>query len=356
MPAGHTQISALISNAHEKFGDLTVKHLEKMRSRHRIRVLQTHEDMSKDNTLRLVLPSVLLSRKNLSELFDLFQTEHLMKMYWGDSVCSAASEQYQVDQAQFKSLYQMFMPWQCGSHTDTMAQRTFNLLDQDGQNYITFSQFAHWIDTLYSAELNEKVRLLYRLHIPPALTEDEGKSNRTPLKAPILSTTRPLCVNLPNGDSKSFNEQLQQMLKDLWTNKDKDLEKPLPYMNQQEFVQFCKTLCSMFHGVPGENELFQAIAVVTSLLLQIGEAWNKGTKPKESDQTASASGGGISKADTEWTVSFEQILASVLTEQVLVNFLDKPVDLCERIALAKEKQYQQHSGQPETCSKLEWSI
>lgn len=108
----------------------------------------------------------------------------------------------------------------------------------------------------------------------------------------------------------------------------------------------------MFHGVPGENELFQAIAVVTSLVLQIGEARHKGAEPRESDQTAlqsdqtvSASGrGSMSEAGSDWTVSFEQILASLLTEQVLVTFLETPVNLGEKIALAKEKQYQQRSG------------
>ncbi|KAB5576680.1 hypothetical protein PHYPO_G00200480 [Pangasianodon hypophthalmus] len=326
-----------------KFGDLTVKQLERMRSRHRIQVLQAHEDTSKENTLRLVSPGVSLSQENLSELYDLFKTEHFINLYWGDGVCSASLEQYQLDRAQFKSLYQLLMPWQCGSHTDTMAQRTFNLLDQDGQNHITFSQFARWIDTLYCEELNEKVRLLYRLHIPPALTENEG--NPSPVKAPILSTNRPLCVNLPNGEGKSYEEQLKQMLKDLGKEKDKGVEKPLPHMKQREFVQFCKTLCSMFHGIPGENELFQAIAVVTSLVLQIGEARHKGAEPKESDQTASVSGrGSVSDAETDWTVSFEQILASLLTEQVLVNFLETPVDLSGKIASAKEKQYQQRSG------------
>lgn len=117
------------------------------------------------------------------------------------------------------------------------------------------------------------------------------------------------------------------------------------FLHQREFVQFCKTLCSMFHGVPGENDLFQAIAVVTSLVLQIGEARHKGTKPKESDQTASASArGSASEADSDWTVSFEQILASLLTEQVLVNFLETPMDLSGKIASAREKQYHQRSG------------
>lgn len=78
-------------------------------------------------------------------LLCVFQTEHFINLYWGDEACSGPDVKYQVDRVQFKSLYQLLMPWQCGSHTDTLAQRTFNLLDHDGQNRITFSQFAQWI-------------------------------------------------------------------------------------------------------------------------------------------------------------------------------------------------------------------
>ncbi|KAI4898145.1 hypothetical protein NFI96_023055, partial [Prochilodus magdalenae] len=350
-PAGHTHITGLINDAYEKFGDLTVKQLERMRCRHRIQVLQTHEDTTKENTLRLVSPDVSLSQDDLSSLYDLFKTEHFISLYWGDVVrpttpeSRAASrgytESYHVDCAQFKSLYVLLTPWPCGSHTDTVAQRTFTLLDQNMLNRISFTQFARWLDTLYCEDFNEKVRLLYRLHIPPALTENEDQSSLT--KNPILSTTRPLYVDLPNGERKSHEEQLKQMLKDLAKEKDKGQEKPLPHMKQREFVQFCKTLCNMFHGDCAENELFQAIAMVTSLVLQIGEARNKGqrmeAKPKEGespDQAASS----MSEAEGDWTASFEQILASLLTEQALVNFLERPVDLSAKIASAKERQYQ----------------
>lgn len=60
------------------------------------------------------------------------------------------------------------------------------------------------------------------------------------------------------------------MIKDLAKEKDKT-EKELPKMSQREFIQFCKTLYSMFHEDPEENDLYQAIATVTTLLLQIGE-------------------------------------------------------------------------------------
>jgi len=119
----------------------------------------------------------------------------------------------------------------------------------------------------------------------------------------------------------------------------------------------------MFHGDPGENDLFQAIATVTSLVLQIGEVGHRGqssgsevgsqeeAKAAGSQQVTAADGGtdgsssdGSLAADGEWTVSYAQILASLLTEQALVNFFEKPVDLTAKIAEAKENQYQQRAG------------
>ncbi|GAA6225238.1 TBC1 domain family member 8 [Lates japonicus] len=380
---GHTNITNLINESYEKFGDLTVRQIERLRCRHRIQVLQAHEDTTKENSLRLVTPDVSIPPENLADVYDLFKTEHFITLYWGDSSSAAAAEaaawrysdsgrsymerQYRLDRPQFKSLYGLLVPWPGGSnqHTDTVANRTFTLLDQDHDNLVTFREFAGWLDTLYCEELNEKIRLLYRLHIPPALTESED--DPALIKSPLLSSNRPLYVNLPSGvesEVKDYQEQLKQMLQDLAKEKEKDVEKPLPFMTQREFIQFCKTLYSMFHGDPEENDLFQAIATVTSLVLQIGEAGHrghssgsevtgqeevKGAQPSQmaaegARSEASREGDGSSTAEREWTVSYAQILASLLTEQSLVNFFEKPVDLSAKITEAKEKQYHQRAG------------
>ncbi|XP_022596877.1 TBC1 domain family member 8 [Seriola dumerili] len=376
----HTNITNLINESYEKFGDLTVRQIERLRCRHRIRVLQAHEDTTKENALRLVTPDVSILPEILADVYDLFKTEHFISLYWGDSSSAAAAEaaawsygdsgrsymerQYRLDRPQFKSLYGLLVPWPGGSnqHTDTVANRTFTLLDQDRDNLVTFREFAGWLDTLYCEELNEKIRLLYRLHIPPALTESEDDPSL--MKSPLLSTNRPLCVNLPSGvegEVKDYQEQLKQMLQDLAKEKEKDVEKPLPLMNQREFIQFCKTLYSMFHGEPEENDLFQAIATVTSLVLQIGEAGHrghssgsevtgkeeaKGAQPAQvTAEDAGADGSSApAAAEKEWTVSYAQILASLLTEQALVNFFEKPTDLSAQIAAAREKQYHQRAG------------
>ncbi|KAM6955462.1 TBC1 domain family member 8 [Lycodopsis pacificus] len=353
----NTNISDLINESYEKFGDLTVRQIERLRCRHRIQVLQAHEDTTKDNALRVVTPDVSMSPENLADVYDLFKTEHFISLYWGDSSSAAAAEaaawrhgdsgrsyverQYRLDRPQFKSLYGLLAPWPGDSnqHADTLANRTFTLLDQHRHSLVTFREFAGWLDTLYCEELNEKIRLLYRLHIPPALTESEDEPSL--MKSPLMSSNRPLCVHLPagvEGEQTDYQEQLKQMLKDLVTEREPDVEKPLPLMNQRQFIQFCKTLYSMFHGAPEENELFQAIATVTSLVLQIGEAGHRG--PGSGSEVAAAA----EDAGGEWTVSYAQILASLLTEQALVNFFEEPVDLCLKVAAAKVKQYHQRAG------------
>ncbi|XP_072253584.1 TBC1 domain family member 8 isoform X2 [Leuresthes tenuis] len=376
---GHMNITDLINESFDKFGNLTVRHIERLRCLHRVQVLQAHEDTTKENTLRVVTADVSISPENLSDIYDLFKTEHFISLYWGDRSSAAAAEaaawqyrdvsnrsfverQYRLDRPQFKSLYALLAPWPAGAnqHTDTLANRTFTLLDPDRSNLVTFKEFANWLDTLYSEELNEKIRLLYRLHIPPALTESEDDPSL--MKSPLVSTNRPLYVNLPpdgEDEVKDYQDQMKQMLQDLAKEKEKDVEKPLPLMNQREFIQFCKTLYSMFHGDPGENDLFQAIATVTSLVLQIGEVGHRGqssgsevgsqeeAKAAGSKQVTAAdgsSGDGSLAADSEWTVSYAQILASLLTEQALVNFFEKPVDLTAKIAEAKENQYQQRAS------------
>ncbi|EPY75718.1 hypothetical protein CB1_001577012 [Camelus ferus] len=243
------------------------------------------------------------------------------------------AEQYRIDARQFARLFQLVSPWTCGAHTDILAERTFRLLDDNMDHLIEFKAFVSCLDIMYNGEMNEKIKLLYRLHIPP-------------------------------GDTIDYQKQLKQMIKDLAKEKDKT-EKELPKMSQREFIQFCKTLYSMFHEDPEENDLYQAIATVTTLLLQIGEVGQRGSSsgscsqeggeelqasapsPEQDSVFADADTGKgpqeppafPEEAQGGWTVSLEHILASLLTEQSLVNFFEKPLDIKSKLENAKINQY-----------------
>ncbi|XP_004704394.2 TBC1 domain family member 8 [Echinops telfairi] len=373
-----TDIADLIRDSYEKFGDQSVEQIEHLRCKHRIRVLQGHEDTTRQNVLRVVIPEVSLLPEDLEELYNLFKREHLMSCYWEQpspvlqrhDPSRPYAEQYRIDPQQFASLFKLVSPWTCGAHTKILAERTFRLLDDNMDHLIEFKGFVGCLDTMYNGEMNEKIKLLYRLHIPPALTENDQDS-QSPLKSPLLSTSRPLVFGKSNGDATDYQKQLKQMIKDLAKEKDKT-EKELPKMSQREFIQFCKTLYSMFHEDPEENELYQAIATVTTLLLQIGEVGqrssssgscsqeggedlqvsapspdqdsvfapaDKGTAPQDSHVFPEAGREG------DWTVSLEHILASLLTEQSLVNFFEKPLEMKSKLENAKINQYSLKTGE-----------
>ncbi|XP_038617685.1 TBC1 domain family member 8 isoform X2 [Tachyglossus aculeatus] len=366
-----TEIADLIRDAYEKFGDRSVEQIEHMRCKHRIQVLQSHEDITKQNVLRVVIPDVTILPEELEELYDLFKREHLMSCYW-DQMSPAVerhdpnrpyAEHYCIDCRQLTGLFKLVSPWTCGEHTEILAERLFRLLDENVDHLVGFKGFARCLDVMYHGEMNEKIKLLYRLHIPPALTEND-RDSQSPLKNPLLSTSRPLVFGKPKGDAMDYQKQLKQMLKDLAREKDKT-EKELPKMSQREFIQFCKTLYSMFHEDPEENDLYQAIATVTTLLLQIGEVGqssrSSGSNSEDfpEDPQAESSAGASERdsvfvestrnpqkdspslglAEGDWSVSLEHILASLLTEQSLVNFFEKPVDIKPKLESAKLNQY-----------------
>uniref|UniRef100_A0A452GTN3 TBC1 domain family member 8 n=1 Tax=Gopherus agassizii TaxID=38772 RepID=A0A452GTN3_9SAUR len=366
-PCPVTEIADLIRDSYEKFGDHSVEQIEHMRYKHRIRVLQSHEDTTKQNVLRVVIPDVSILPEDLEELYDLFKREHLMSCYWQGmrpvilrhDPSRPYAEQYRIDSQQFTNLYKLVSPWTCGEHTQILAERTFRLLDENMDHLIEFKGFASCLDVMYNGEMNEKINLLYRLHIPPALTENERHS-QSPLKNSLLSTSRPLVFGKTNGDTIDYQKQLKQMLKDL-AKEDTKTEKAMPKMSQREFIQFCKTLYSMFHEDPEENSLYQAIATVTTLLLQIGEVGQRssslgsGSDEFTEDVQSEASDQDTVFTDTvktthketqslpvtegNWIISFEQILASLLTEQSLVNFFEKPLELKPKLENAKQNQY-----------------
>lgn len=237
-PCPGTDIADLIRDSYEKFGDQSVEQIERMRCRHRIRVLQGHEDTTKQNVLRVVTPEVSFLLEDLEELYDLFKREHMMSCYWEQprpvvsrhDPSRPYAEQYRIDGQQFAHLFQLVSPWTCGAHTEILAERTFRLLDDNMDHLIEFKAFVSCLDIMYNGEMNEKIKLLYKLHIPPALTEND-RDSQSPLKNPLLSTSRPLVFGKPNGDTADYQKQLKQMIKDLAKEKDK-IETELPQMCQ----------------------------------------------------------------------------------------------------------------------------
>ncbi|XP_064015638.1 TBC1 domain family member 8B isoform X1 [Pogoniulus pusillus] len=377
-------ITDLIRESNERYGDIRYEDVESMRCRNRLYVIQTLEATTKQNVLRVVSQDVKFSPSDLEELYELFKKEHFLSCYW--NVNSPALqhhdaslpylEQYRIDCQQFRLLCHLLSPWSHCANRDSLALWTFRLMDESSHCLINFKQFACVLDTMYNGSFTDKLKLLFKLHIPPAFTEVESLS---PSKGDDLSkeelihfsqlTASSVGDSLESDSLKASPERgkgkvdIQAYLKqwqDELTKKEESI-KDLPRMNQSQFIQFSKTLYNLFHGDPEEELLYRAIAVVTSLLLKMEEVGRKlqsPTSPVESpaaateapaevpgkektesssEQTDSSRAQSLSGSH-EWSFAFEQILASLLNEPAFVRFFEKPHSIKLKIESAKNLQ------------------
>ncbi|XP_054852200.1 TBC1 domain family member 8B [Eublepharis macularius] len=378
-------ITDLIRESNEKYGDICFEEVESMRHRNRLYVIQTLEATTKQNVLRVVSQDVKISPSDLEDLYELFKKEHFFSCYWNMNGPALKHhdpslpylDQYRIDCQQFRLLHHLLSPWARCANNDSLALWTFRLLDENLDGLINFKEFACILDAMYYGSFTHKLKLLFKLHIPPAFTEVESLS---PSKGAQLSKEELIHFSLLKVSSPGDSEDddalkrspdkgkgkldIQAYLKQ-WQDellKKEENVKDLPRMNQSQFIQFSKTLYNLFHGDPEEELLYRAIATVTSLLLKMEEVGRKlhsplglpkrtapstasvgaenGNEPPEMSPTQQTDGAipPIPSKDGEWSFAFEQILASLLNEPALVRFFEKPVDVRALLENAKAAQ------------------
>ncbi|XP_011925350.1 PREDICTED: TBC1 domain family member 9B isoform X4 [Cercocebus atys] len=466
-PPAEVDIFELLKVSYEKFSSLRAEDIEQMRFKQRLKVIQSLEDTAKRSVVRAIPVDIGFSIEELEDLYMVFKAKHLASQYWGSSHTVAGRrdpslpylEQYRIDASQFRELFASLTPWACGSHTPVLAGRMFRLLDKNKDSLINFKEFVTGMSGMYHGDLTEKLKVLYKLHLPPALSPEEAESA---LEAAHYFTEDSSSEALPQEEQEgSGGEDVQEKRGEekgtsspdyrhylrMWAKEkeaQKETIKDLPKMNQEQFIELCKTLYNMFSEDPMEQDLYHAIATVASLLLRIGEVGKKfsartGRKPRDcateedeppapgphqdaarelqppaaGDPQAKAGGdthlgkapqesqvvveGGSGEGqgspsqllsddetkddmsmssysvvstgslqcedltddtvlvggeacsptariggtvDTDWCISFEQILASILTESVLVNFFEKRVDIGLKIKDQKKVERQ----------------
>ncbi|XP_035289932.1 TBC1 domain family member 8B isoform X2 [Anguilla anguilla] len=364
----------LIREAYEKYGDIRSEDVESMRRRNKLYVIQTLEDTTKQNVLRVVSQEVKFSAAHLEDLYALFKRQHFLSCYWTmnspvllhHDPSLAYLEQYQLGQRQFRTLFSLLAPWTHCANQDDLSLWAFRLLDENQDGLVNFKEFCCGLDVLSSGSFTDKLKFIFKLHLPPAFTEVETGS-------PVLSEVHRLSHFSPLSDSLSHlsgltgrgKVDLQAYLRQ-WQDellKKEESIKDLPRINQGQFIQFSKTLYNLFHGDMEEESLYRAVARVTSLLLRMEEVGRKlqqsppvqvladGEVPKRPDSSGetlippgepdTASG----PEEVEWSFAFEQILASLLNEPDLVRFFEKPVDIQAKLEYAKSTQLKAQANQ-----------
>ncbi|XP_054422255.1 TBC1 domain family member 9B isoform X3 [Pteronotus mesoamericanus] len=325
-PPEEVDIFELLKVSYEKFGSLRAEDIEQMRFKQRLKVIQSLEDTAKRSVVRAIPGDIGFSVEELEDLYVVFKAKHMASQYWGSSRPAAVRrdpslpylEQYRIDASQFQELFASLTPWSCGAHTPVLAGRLFRLLDQNKDSLINFKEFVTGISGMYHGDLTDKLKMLYKLHLPPALSPEEPESaleaaryftEDSSAEASPLASDLDLCLPweaqeaLPQeGREGGGNEDVQEKRAEKGTSpsdcrhylqmwaKEKEVQKEsikdLPKMNQEQFIELCKTLYNMFSEDPMEQDLYHAIATVASLLLRIGEVGKRfsaqpGRKPRD---------------------------------------------------------------------------
>ncbi|XP_035638528.1 TBC1 domain family member 8B-like isoform X3 [Oncorhynchus keta] len=168
-------ISDLIKEAYEKYGDMKSEEVERMRKRNKLYVIQTLEDTTKQNVLRVVSQEVKFSAPQLDNLYSLFKRQHFLSCYWTmnspvllhHDPSLAYLEQYQLGFHQFRVLFSLLEPWSLCSGNDALFLWAFRLLDENQDGLVNFKEFCCALDILYSGTFTNKLKFLFKLHQPP---------------------------------------------------------------------------------------------------------------------------------------------------------------------------------------------
>ncbi|XP_040200926.1 TBC1 domain family member 9B isoform X4 [Rana temporaria] len=183
-PPIEVEIFDLIKASYEKFSSLRADDIEQMRFKQRLKVIQSLEDSAKRSVVRSISTDLGFSMEELEDLYVLFKAQHLMSCYWGANRASSNRhdpslpylEQYRIDLDQFQELFAQLTPWSFGPHITILAIRIFRLLDSNKDSLINFKEFVTGLGGMYHGDMTDKLKFLYKLHLPPALSSEETES------------------------------------------------------------------------------------------------------------------------------------------------------------------------------------
>lgn len=178
-------VNDLIIGSYQKFGFLTTENIDKQRNQQRLRVVQHLEDSVKRNVLRCVAADSAFPTDELEELFVLFKSAHMKSRYWGRREKSERSlpsehnswrdphEGIWIDNQRFQDLFSALSPWGVGEMSDVLANRCFKVVDTKCEGIINFKEFTIIFEKICRGDITQKMKLLYRMHLPPALPLQE---------------------------------------------------------------------------------------------------------------------------------------------------------------------------------------
>jgi len=410
-------ISQLILGAHNDF-PLSPHQIEKLRLKHRLKVVQNLEDGQMKNVLRSVHTYTHLSEEEMKSLFLLIKNEQLMRISRANDPHSQERlnpslpfyQLYKCDFDTFNQIFTLCSPWKKAESCDVLSLRMFRIMDSNGDGFVNFKDVVVLLSLMCAGDVQKGLKLLYCLHLPGVVhpseldqveeregaevasdatdyfTSGQQEIGKTLHYLRMRSVDHHGDFDIAEGGSASWDQTPLysshsagsdqpnlSSIQDLLTLESSKLEmRVIPPLPQKHFVLLWKTLYSLFmendcsHVETAEEQrLYHSVSLVGTLLLQIGEVGQKFDKrrlsepvmentlktsnddgleddkkletPKEIDQPETQESANrepesdTNKSDSndsgEWSITFEQFLASILTEASLVEYFSKKTSI-----------------------------
>jgi hypothetical protein len=131
-------------------------------------------------------------------------------------------------------------------------------------------------------------------------------------------------------DSEVFDEETQKPdEEDTKKSPNFSVKSSLPIMDQDEFIKFWGLVNSLFVGEENDSEMQDASISISTNLFKLGEL---ARKLQASSSAEKSSNDGKNNADFAWCITFEQIVASILNDNVFNQYFETKYDLDAKLA------------------------
>ena len=291
-------ISNLISEAVTSYASVTSLEIDTCRLKNRLSVVQSLEDTSMKNVVRSVKNSTKLSEAEIRLIFVLVKNEQLSRVSRMSCRQRMAEdkldpskplyEHYRLEWDSWQCLAGACSPWSSSSVWPLLCHRMWTVMDTNKIGAVNFRQVTAMLGVLTGPDISPKLKLLFCLHLPGLVQPGELDTDtaREAEDSPeVAADVTDFFTGEAEQDKETLNliqEWLMAEVVDQGHESGTDIEskvdmKKIPPLPQKYFVLLWKTLYSIFlvhHEMPEterEQSLYQAVSVVGTLLLQIGE-------------------------------------------------------------------------------------
>ncbi|XP_054270034.1 TBC1 domain family member 9 isoform X2 [Macrosteles quadrilineatus] len=375
-------VQSLLYDAYTKYGSLTTGEIEQLRIKHRLRVVQSLEDGLSRNIMRSIVADGYFRQEELMELLQFIREELLGNQKQHEERYDPSRppyEAYSIDYDLFHTLFVGISPWGKGTRPDDLSARLFRLMDRNGDGRLNVREVVTALGLTCTAELTQRLRLLYIIHLPPLLptadiesptvsddgaevaTEatdffedslqllNSGSSSSTPVLERSVSTSS---NQGPPGSEETWEVRSMSSLRALIES---PRSKATPRMSQPHFIALWRTLHDILTAQPEDQDMYHAIATIGTLLLQLGDVSKKFYAARDesneslvqvadqwqspTDAVSDRNGNPGSLADAEWSIALEQFIATTLTGQVIVDFFSQKINIVEAVSHMRKRRF-----------------